>query len=210
MTKILIVDDHPLYREGVIAALGGHPLRASVVGVSSGHDAVALLDEDPTFELVLVDRKLAREDGVAALKELGARHPAIARMLISGDDSVETMNAALSAGAQGFLPKSLSTGEILAAVHRVLDGEVYWPSCVRRAGSGPDDVTDEGRPAPLTPRQAEVLHLLAEGRSNAEMGQLLGISERTVKAHLTCVFEALGVNSRVRVLVKARELGLID
>ncbi|PWT75813.1 MAG: hypothetical protein C5B46_02170 [Proteobacteria bacterium] len=207
MTKILIVDDHPLYREGVIAALSGHPLRACVIGVSSAHDAIRMLDDDPTFELVLVDRNLPSEDGLAALGELGTRHPEVARVLISGDDSAGMMDAAVHAGAQGFLPKSLSIGEMLTAIGRVLDGDVFWPRSSARAGklSTPDDVA---RPD-LTPRQKQVLDLLCEGRSNAQMAEILCISERTVKAHLAGVFEALGVDSRVRALVKARALGLI-
>jgi len=213
MTKILIVDDHPLYREGVIAALGGHPLRASVVGVSSAHDAFQVLNDDPTFELVLVDRNLVQEDGLAALRRLGTLHPGLARVLISGDDSTEVMDAALHAGAQGFLPKSLSIGEMLAAIDRVLEGDVYWPRCAHTprvaAAKLAVDATVTPSPPLLTPRQMQVLRLLSEGRSNAEMAEALGISERTVKAHLAGVFEALGVDSRVRVLIKARELGLI-
>jgi DNA-binding NarL/FixJ family response regulator len=207
MTKILIVDDHPLYREGVIAALSGHPLHACVVGVSSAHDAIRMLDDDPTFELVLVDRNLPSEDGLTALGELGTRHPEVARVLISGDDSAGMIDAAVHAGAQGFLPKSLSIGEMLAAINRVLDGDVFWPRSSVRSGKlrTPDDVA----PPTLTPRQKQVLDLLCEGRSNAQMAESLCISERTVKAHLAGVFEALGVDSRVRALVKARALGLI-
>lgn len=213
MTKILIVDDHPLYREGVIAALGGHPLRASVVGVSSARDAIQVLNDDPTFELVLVDRNLVQEDGPAVLRQLGTLHPEIARVLISGDDSTEVMDAALHAGAQGFLPKSLSIGEMLAAIDRVLEGDVYWPNCAQTARMAAAklavDATRTLSPPLLTPRQTEVLRLLSEGRSNAEMAKALGISERTVKAHLAGVFEALGVDSRVKVLIKAREMGLV-
>ncbi len=201
MPKILIVDDHPLYREGVVHALSGHPLHAIVIGVSSAGRAIQVLDEDPTFELVLVDLRLPGEDGLDVLRSIGARHPSVARMLLSADDSSEVLARAMRSGVQGFLSKSLSITEMLAAIQRVLDGEVFWSS----------PMGDGANPCPdilLTPRQSEVLRLLAEGHSNAEMAMTLGIAERTVKAHLGSLFDVLGADSRTRALAKARQLGL--
>ena len=213
MTKILIVDDHPLYREGVISALSGRPLRAVVVGVSPASDAINLLDNDPTFELALVDRKLRSEDGLDALKQIGLKHPTVARLLISGEDSAELMAEAMRAGAQGFLPKSLSIGEMLAAIGRVLDGDVYWPvrepPHVAIEASRMQMAPDTPASPTLTARQSEVLRRLAEGKSNAEIAVARCISERTVKAHLKGAFDSLGVDSRVKALIKARELGMI-
>ena len=215
MPKILIVDDHPLYREGVMSALRGHPLRALVLGASSAEEALRTLDDDPTVDLVLVDLRLGKEDGLQALRQIGARHPSIARMLLSAHDSDDIVQAAARAGAQGFLPKSHSIGAALSGIRTVLDGGVYWPG---PAGSGappsagplrsptePEAVALHG----LTIRQLEVLHLLGEGKSNAEIAEDLGISERTAKAHLKGIFDALGVDTRVRALVRARECGLL-
>jgi len=105
LAKLLIVDDHPLYREGVIRTLSARPLYAGAVGVATSEDALRALDEDPSFDLVLVDRKLSRSDGLDLLREIGARHPDVARMLTSADASVAVMMAAVKAGAQGFVPK---------------------------------------------------------------------------------------------------------
>jgi DNA-binding NarL/FixJ family response regulator len=210
MTKVLVVDDHPLYREGLIAALSGHPLRARVAAVSSVNDALRVLEDDPTYELALVDRKLQREDGLEAVRRIGQRHPTVARAVISGEDSAAAIEAAMRAGAQGFLPKSLSIAQMLAAIEHRLHGECYWPdpACERAAlGSGHPGVPHDVAPV-FTSRQREVLRLLAQGQSNAEMSLELGITPRTVKAHLAGVFAALGVDSRVKALVKARALGL--
>lgn len=211
MAKILIVDDHPLYREGVIAALSGHPLRAAVVAVSCAAEAVRALDEDPTVELALVDRTLHGEDGLQVLAHIGRRHPGVARMLISADDSAQLVRAAMAAGAQGFLPKSSSIAQMLAAIRRVLEGETSWPEAASFEPRHRPPSLASSRPASmlLTARQGEVLQLLGRGRSNAQIAAALGISERTVKAHFKGIFEALGVHTRVQALVQAKNQGLI-
>ena len=201
MSKILVVDDHPLYREGLVHALSGHPLRAVVVAVSSGAQAVTALDADPTIELALVDRRLKGGDGLGVLLEIGTRHPAVARMLISAEEAPGLARAALQAGAQGYLSKAMSIADMVAGIQRVLDGESCWPAMLA-------DGSTSRRAAVLTQRQLEVLSLLAEGRSNAEMATALCIAERTVKAHLGALFQVLGADSRTRALVRARQLGL--
>lgn len=217
MTKILIVDDHPLYREGVMSALRGQPLRAFVLGASSAGEALRILDEDPTVDLVLVDLRLGKEDGLEGLRQIGARHPPIARMLISGHESPGVVRAAMGAGAQGFLSKSLSIGQALKAIHTVLEGGVSWPSPSQALpGAESDVVPVPGSPEPaavsrgLTLRQVEVLGLLGRGNSNAEIAADLGISERTAKAHLKAIFDALGVDTRVKAVIRARDRGLLS
>ncbi len=208
MTKILIVDDHPLYREGVMTALRGQPLRALVLGASSAGEALRILDDDPTVDLVLVDLRLGKEDGLEGLKQIGARHPPIARMLISGHESPGIVRAAMGAGAQGFLSKSLSIGQVVKAINTVLEGGVSWPesdAALRPVSPGSAAVSHG-----LTLRQLEVLGLLGRGNSNAEIAKDLGISERTAKAHLKAIFSALGVDTRVKAVIRAQELGLLS
>jgi DNA-binding NarL/FixJ family response regulator len=202
LAKLLIVDDHPLYREGVIRTLSARPLYASTVGVATSEDALRMLHEDPTFDLVLVDRKLGCSDGLDLLREIADRHPDIARMLTSADTSSGIVMAAVKAGAQGFVPKDGSIAETVAAIERVLAGELCWPD----EFAGPEFIALPD----LTQRQRETLRLLARGHSNAQIAHALGISERTVKAHLKAIYEALSVDTRVQALVKARELGLLS
>jgi len=208
MHKLLIVDDHPLYREGVIAALHASSLGAEVLGAESLGEALAVLDAHPDAELALIDLRLGADDGIDALAAIGAAHPAIVRVLISGECSTAVVEAAARAGAQGFLPKSHTATQLLAALSVLLNGEVYWPS----AGSAGDEPMPVVAPIDahgLTSRQLEVLRLVDRGLSNAAIGTELGVTERTVKAHLQSVFVQLCVHSRVQALVRARELGLL-
>lgn len=206
MHKLLIVDDHPLYREGVVAALC--PADAHVLCADSRHQALDLLAAHPDVELALVDLRLGADDGLAVLATIGAAHPGIVRVLISGECSAAVMEAAARAGAQGFLPKSHSAAQLRAALTVLREGGVYWPL--------PDAPRDQPEPAlgshesqMLTARQLEVLQLVNRGLSNAAIGACLGVTERTVKAHLQSVFEQLRVHSRVQALIRARELGLL-
>ena len=145
MTKILIVDDHPLYREGVMNALRDQPLRALVLGASSAGEALRILDDDPTVDLVLVDLRLGKEDGLEGLKQIGARHPPIARMLISGHESPGIVRAAMGAGAQGFLSKSLSIGQVVKAINAVPEGGVSWPALSHTVPTAESDAAPRPR-----------------------------------------------------------------
>jgi DNA-binding NarL/FixJ family response regulator len=212
MTKILIVDDHPLYCEGVITALSAPPLRAQVLGASAISDAIKLLDSDPSFELALVDRNLRDEDGLEALRQIGSRYPTVARVLISGESAPGLAAAAMRCGAQGFLPKSLSIREMAAALTEVLRGGTCWPAEREDRAFGTPPLSRCRIRAPqqsLTGRQLQALALLGQGKSNAQIAAELGVCERTVKAHLSGVFDALGVNTRVGAVVRAKALGLV-
>ena len=119
-------------------------------------------------------------------------------------------------GGSGFLSKSLSIGQVLRAIHTVLDGGVSWPTSSQSLPAAePDTAPAAGSPGPaaashgLTLRQLEVLSLLGRGNSNAEIAEDLGISERTAKAHMKAIFDALGVDTRVKAVIRAREWGLL-
>jgi DNA-binding NarL/FixJ family response regulator len=119
----------------------------------------------------------------------------------------------MRAGAQGFLRKSLSIRAMVAALDEVLWGGTYWSAeeqtTTRAPGDSAPSCPAAGPAAPLTARQLQALELLGQGQSNAQIAAELGISERTVKAHLTGVFDVLGVDTRVRALVRAKALGLV-
>lgn len=208
MRELLIVDDHPLYREGVVTALHASPLGAQVLCADSLAQALAVLAVHPGTELAMVDLRLGADDGIAALAAIGAAHPGIVRVLISGECSAAVMEAAARAGAQGFLPKSHSAAQLLAALSVLLDGGVYWPQPDGSRGES-GVLPGPGESHGLTSRQLEVLQLVDRGLSNAAIGAQLGVTERTVKAHLQSVFEQLCVHSRVQALIRARELGLL-
>lgn len=201
MPRLLIVDDHPLYRLGLIAALASAMPGAEVEGAASAEDALALLEREPGFDLVLVDQRLPGMDGLAALAHFGERRPDVPRVLISGSEEVGLARRAVDAGASGFIPKSLSVEEVAAAIGRVLEGEVFLPQ---------EDTAPPQPPGTLTLRQLEVLRLLGEGYTNKEIARALEIAVRTVRTHVEAIFEHLGAENRTQAVLAAQRAGLLQ
>lgn len=201
MIRLLLVDDHPLYREGVVAVLRARLPDANVEWAPDAESGLRLLRERPDFDVVLLDLRLPDARGLDALARYAREFPQVARVLISGESvDARTVQGALAAGASGFIPKTLGVGEMVAALRCVLDGGVYAPSdAAPRAETGLEG---------LSLRQIEVLQMMLRGNANKQIAQELGIAERTVKAHLTRVFDALGVNTRVQAAMAAQRLGL--
>ena len=206
MHHILIVDDHPLYREGMVSALRAQMADVRVLGADSAEDGLELLVHNPEVELVLIDIRLPGMDGFAALSVYGARFPTVACLLVSGSDEPHYVKRAFDAGASGFIPKSLSVREVTAAIRCVLDGGVYvpQPSPAALAPAGTRDSLTH-----LTLRQLEVLRLLGEGYTNKEIARALDITERTAKAHVAAIFEALDADNRTQAVLTAQRLGYL-
>lgn len=199
MLTMLIVDDHPLYREGVAGALLKAWAESRVLQASSAEEGMRLLEANPATDLALVDLRLPGSDGYVALQEYGARFPQVARVLVSGVEGREAGDKARRCGASGFIPKSMSVQALIGAVRTVLDGGTFFPPA--------------GAPAPqdggLSLRQIEVLALLSEGMSNKQIARRLLLAERTVKSHVTEVMQRLGVSNRTHAVVEAARRGLV-
>lgn len=202
--NLLLIDDHPMFGVGFVHAL---------THLRSGIDARAVLHLEqglelarnwPALDVVLIDYRLAGDDGLAGLRRFGALHPLVARVLISGLEDRSLMAQARASGAAGFLGKSLPIEDILAALEKVVAGGEHFPPPpdVPRLPSG---ATAQGP----TARQLEVLMLVAQGRQNKQIAHELGIAERTVKLHVTALLDALGARNRTHLLVLARESGLV-
>ena len=206
MHHILIVDDHPLYREGMVSALRAQMADVEVLGANSAEEGLQVLLDNPDIDLVLMDVRLPGIDGFAALSVYGARFPTVACMLVSGSEEPHYLKRAFEAGASGFIPKSLSVGDVTVAIRRVLDGGVFVPDeapvAPKKAASG-DSITH------LTLRQLEALRLLGEGYTNKEIARALDITERTAKAHVAAIFEALGADNRTQAVLTAQRLGYL-
>jgi DNA-binding NarL/FixJ family response regulator len=200
--KILIVDDHPLFRAGFHAVLEQSALEASILSVSTLHEAMGLLSTDTDIGLVLLDLHLRDSDGFSALRQIGEKFPTTACMIISGDEHDGIANQSVSAGASGFIPKSFTADEMLAAIDHVLEGNIFVPAVAATTTSAHSNNA-------LTLRQLEVVCMLARGYSNKEIARELQLAERTVKAHVTAVLEALNVKNRTQAVIAAQQQGLL-
>jgi DNA-binding NarL/FixJ family response regulator len=208
--NLLVVDDHPLIREAVRHVVAGLDEAVTVLSASDCEQGFALAALDPEPELLLLDFNLRGLSGVPAIKAWRSRFPALPVVVLSSAEDRATVLAAMGAGAAGFIPKSSSNEVMLSALRLVLAGGKYLPAEVLAAPQGA-----ALRPAAasleslgLSPRQLEVLTLVAEGKPNKIICDELGLAERTVKAHVTEVLRALGVSSRTQAALAAARLGL--
>jgi DNA-binding NarL/FixJ family response regulator len=199
--KILIVDDHPLFRAGFHAVLEQGELDAAVLSVSSVQEALQILQRDADVALVLLDIHLRGDDGFNALKVIGEKFPTTACIMISGDEQEGIASRAVASGASGFIPKSFTADEMVAAIQKVLAGDVFVPEKSHAAA------LDDG--SALTLRQLEVIAMLGRGCSNKEIARALDVAERTVKAHVSAVFEALNVRNRTQAVLAAQRRGFL-
>jgi len=203
--RVLIVDDHPVVRAGLTGMLAAEPDLDVVAEACDGAEAVRLaLELAP--DVVLMDLRMAGVDGVEATARLAAEAPAIKVLILTTYDTDADIVRAVEAGATGYLLKDTPRAELAEAVRLAARGEtVLAPAVAAKL------VSRMRHPAaqPLTPREREVLALVARGLANAEIGRELFISEATVKTHLVRVFGKLGVDDRTAAVTKAMAQGLL-
>lgn len=205
--RVFVVDDHPIVRGGLIALLDSLPGLVVVGQAGSGRDAVALVRRHRP-DVVVMDLRMPGLDGVAATRLIRAELPATAVLVLTMFDEDTLVTAALAAGARGYLLKGAESAEIDRAVRAVAGGEAIFSPKVadqvlHRAGAPPLAAL-----AGLTPREREVLELLARGLGNATIAARLGLSPKTVGNHVSALFGKLGVATRAEAVVRAREAGL--
>jgi len=196
MTRILIADDHPLFRAALTQALRELVPGASLVEAGSLDAVHAWLEANPDTDLVLLDLHMPGSHGLAGLASVRCRHPAVAVAMISANDDPAVIARAIDFGAQAFIPKSASPGEIGAALRALLS-----------ADGGFEELTPADNK--LSKRQKQLIIMLDRGLSNREIADELGISEHTVKVHLWRLFRRLGVKSRTQTIHYARVHGLL-
>jgi DNA-binding NarL/FixJ family response regulator len=193
--RILIADDHRLFGELLAALLADVAPNAHVENVPSFSRALAVVDARPPFDLILLDLNMPGMLGLTGLEQILAKCPGVPVAIVSGTMRQSDMRGALKAGARGVLPKTLSGAEVRAALSAILAGKVWSPRALAEAVEleGPSDRGVRGQ---LTPREREVYEALVGGRCNAEIAELLAISEVTVKIHLQSVYRKLGAKNR--------------
>ncbi|MQY04871.1 response regulator [Actinomadura macrotermitis] len=200
--RVLVADDHPAMRAGVVALLSADPAITVVGEAADGREAVELAERTEP-DVALLDLRMPVLDGVAATARIAARTRVLILTTYDTDADIER---AVEAGAVGYLLKDATREELVAALHAAARGEtVLAPQVARRL------VNRMRRPAPaaLTAREAEVLRAVADGLSNADIGRRLVIAEATVKTHLLRIFAKLDVGDRTRAVVVALEQGLL-
>lgn len=208
MIRVLVADDHPIVRAGIVGLLSA-AADIDVVGEAvDGLDAVRLAAElEP--DLVLMDLRMPALDGAEATARIIDAHPTAKVLVLTTYETDEHILGAIEAGASGYLLKAAPEAEILAGVRSVVAGEtVLAPSIAAKLVSRVRHDATSAAPS-LSPRELEVLRLVADGRSNPEIARTLFIGEATVKTHLLHAFEKLEVNDRTRAVTRAMELGLL-
>jgi DNA-binding NarL/FixJ family response regulator len=212
-TRVLIVDDDDLMRAGLRGVLASDDAIEVVGEASDGRDAVyrtRLLSPD----VVLMDVRMPDLDGISATRELLDAFPGVRVVILTTFEQDDYIFGALSAGASGFLLKRTRPEELVAAIHTIAAGDsLLSPSVTNRviermAGQPAPDATHDAGLAELTPREREVLELIARGLSNAEIADALVIEESTVKTHVKRVIGKLAVRDRVQAVIFAYESGL--
>ncbi len=211
--KLLIVDDHPVVRDGLAALLRQLGPEVTVLTAEDGSRGLGVVDAHPDLDLVVLDLAMPGSDGFATLHEFGRLQPQLPVVVLSSSEDPRDARRALASGALGYIPKSAPARTILAAVQFVLAGNVYVPTLLaQNPASMRDEAADDSvrrHVVSLTGRQIDVLRLLREGQSNKEIGRTLGLSEKTVKVHVTALLKALNVANRTQAAAMADKAGLI-
>jgi DNA-binding NarL/FixJ family response regulator len=209
--KILVVDDHALVREGLRQVLKGLDEHVDVLDAPTCGRAFELAAQHPDLDLVLLDYHLPDMNGLAALAIFGKNQPELPIVMLSGSVNPRVMRQVLEQGASGFMTKSSLSDDLLDVIRRVLDGEIFTPP--ELLNSSESLQSDEALSTPatfvLTPRQEEVLYLLMDGYANKDISRNLGLSEETVKNHVTAILRGFDVQTRIQAVIAASSHGYI-
>jgi DNA-binding NarL/FixJ family response regulator len=207
--KVLVADDHAIFRQGLHVVLGELDPAVEILEAADFGEALAIASDVQDLSLLLADLRMPQMDGFEGLKALRRILPRVPIMVLSASEEAADLFGALESGASGYLPKSAPAPVILEALRLVLAGGVYVPRALVSGGRPlPQTPASFGRAGVLTPRQHEVLALIADGHSNKEIAYRIGTSEGTVKAHITAIMRVLRVRNRVQLLLAAERRGI--
>jgi two-component system, NarL family, nitrate/nitrite response regulator NarL len=212
---ILLVDDHALFREALLHVLNQFGPQTVILEAANADEAGQLISHSHNLDLILLDIDLPGIDGLTALPSLRGLAPTVPIVVLSGSETYQHVKLALENGAVGYIPKSCSSHEMLAALRIILQGDIYIPpkllgklSAVGVSSAVP---YDNNRPQSLlTVRQIEVLDRLAKGLPNKSIAKELNMAEGTVKLHVAAILRTLDANNRTEAVITATQLGLVS
>jgi two-component system NarL family response regulator len=200
--KLLVADDHPVVRRALVDMINNEPDMRVICESGNGRDAVTkAVAEQP--DVCLLDLRMPGMDGIQAMKSIQERVPSARLVIFSSYNTQEDVYRAIEAGAQGYVLKEAPVEDIIASVRAVAGGGNWIPNNV--GAKLAKRVSDQD----LTPREREVLRVLAAGKSNKEIGAIFNISEATVKVHVTHILEKLHVSCRAEAITAAAKRGLV-
>ncbi|CEG09525.1 Protease production enhancer protein [Afipia felis] len=206
-TRLVIADDHPLFRGALREAVRGVVPAANIDEAGAFGELTALLEKESDIDLVLLDLSMPGVSGFSGLIYLRAQYPAIPVVVVSASDDGDTIRRSMEFGASGFIPKRYGIETLREAIGKVMNGDVWTPSDVDlTAGVDPDMAKLRDRLITLTPQQVRVLMMLSEGLLNKQIAYELGVSEATIKAHVSAILQKLGVESRTQAVIVAAKI----
>jgi DNA-binding NarL/FixJ family response regulator len=209
--RFIIVDDHPLFRGALGQALQASFGEAEILEAGSLDELTGKLETAADIDLVLLDLAMPGVHGISGLLYLRAQHPEIPVVIVSASDDPATIRQCLDCGASGFIPKSQSVERIRDAIRRIIGGEVWLPPDVTLSKLPSQESTQlVARLSTLTPQQVRVLMMLGEGLLNKQIAFKLGVSEATIKAHVSGILQKLGVESRTQAVIAINKIGSGD
>jgi DNA-binding NarL/FixJ family response regulator len=207
---VIVADDHPLFRTAIKEALEADQGQTRFLEANSFESLQKLVDEQQEVDLVLLDLHMPGVSGFAGLIYLCKRYPSVPVVIISANEDPVVIQRALQHGAAGFIPKSSSIDTITSAIAAVLMGEIWSPETTLSdlPGKNVSELELAERMAQLTPQQFKVLMMMSQGLLNKQIAFELGVSEATVKAHVTAIMNKLGVNNRTQAVLAASQLSV--
>ena len=204
---LVIADDHPLFRGALREAVTGLFGRAEVAEAGTFEEVSELLEHGGDIDLILLDLRMPGVRGFSGLMYLRAQYPSLPIVVVSATDDPAVIRRCIDFGASGFIPKTLGIEALRQAIARVLQGEVWTPPDVDLTRQSDGEITAMiARLSTLTPQQVRVLMMLSGGLLNKQIAYELGVSEATVKAHVSAILQKLGVESRTQAVIAAGKI----
>ncbi|MGL4728845.1 MAG: response regulator [Bosea sp. (in: a-proteobacteria)] len=205
--RVIIADDHPLFRSALRQAVEMTQANAVIAEAGSFEEMTAALNAPGETDLVLLDLTMPGVQGFSGLLYLRADHPSVPVLVVSGNDDASIIRRCIEFGAAGFLPKRFGTQEMGEAIRAVLGGGTWTPADIDLSQPVDKETADiVRRLATLTPQQVRVLMMLSQGLLNKQIAYEIGVSEATVKAHVSAILEKLNVDSRTQAVIVAAKI----